>query len=58
MNRLDPAKRAQVLSAICEGNSIRSVTRIFHVGKNTIARLLVDAGEACAEYQDKALRNL
>ena len=58
MNRMDSAKRAQVLSAICEGNSIRSVTRMFHVGKNTVARLLVEAGEACAEYQDKALRNL
>ncbi|HTS49640.1 MAG TPA: IS1 family transposase [Bryobacteraceae bacterium] len=58
MNRMDSTKRAQVLSAICEGNSIRSVTRMFHVGKNTVARLLIEAGEACAEYQDKALRNL
>jgi IS1 family transposase len=58
MNRLDPAKRVQVLSAICEGNSIRSVTRMFGVGKNTVARLLIAIGAACAEYQDKALRNL
>ncbi len=58
MNRLDSSKRIQVLFAICEGNSIRSVTRMFGVGKNTIARLLIQAGSACAEYQDKALRNL
>jgi IS1 family transposase len=58
MNQLDATKRAQVLLAICEGNSIRSVTRMFGVGKNTVARLLVQAGAACAEYQDKALRNL
>jgi IS1 family transposase len=58
MNQLDTTKRAQVLLAICEGNSIRSVTRMFGVGKNTVARLLVQAGSACAEYQDKALRNL
>lgn len=58
MNRLNTEQRARVLSAICEGNSIRSVTRMFHVGKNTVARLLIQAGEACAEYQDKALRNL
>ena len=58
MNQLDSAKRTQVLSAICEGNSIRSVTRMFGVGKNTVARLLLQAGSACAEYQDKALRNL
>lgn len=58
MNQLDSLKRAQVLSAICEGNSIRSITRMFRVGKNTVARLLVEAGAACAAYQDKALRNL
>ncbi len=28
------------------------------VGKNTVARLLVDAGIACAAYQDRVLRNL
>jgi len=58
MNQLDASKRAQVLTAICEGNSIRSVTRMFGVGKNTVARLLLSAGAACAQYQDKALRNL
>ena len=41
MNQLDAKKRAQVLTAICEGNSIRSVTRMFGVGKNTVARLLL-----------------
>jgi len=58
MNQLDSTKRSQVLAALCEGNSIRSITRMFGVGKNTVARLLVQAGAACAEYQDKALRNL
>ena len=58
MNQLDSEKRAQVLWAICEGNSIRSICRMFHVGKNTVARLLVQAGEACAAYQDQALQNL
>ena len=58
MNQLDATKRAQVLTAICEGNSIRSVTRMFGVGKNTVARLLLAAGAACAQYQDRALRNL
>jgi IS1 family transposase len=58
MNQLDAKKRGQVLTAICEGSSIRSVTRMFGVGKNTVARLLLAAGAACAQYQDKALRNL
>jgi len=58
MNQLDPSKRAQVLLALCEGNSIRSICRMFQVGKNTVARLLVQAGAVCADFQDKALRNL
>ncbi len=55
MNELDSIKRAQILSALCEGNSIRSITRMLGVGKNTVARLLVDAGVACARYQNEAL---
>jgi IS1 family transposase len=31
---------------------------MFGVSKNTVAKLLADMGTACAEYQDKALRNL
>jgi IS1 family transposase len=58
MNQLDTEKRAQVLLALCEGNSIRSITRMFNVGKNTVARLLIDAGVACAVYQDENLKNL
>lgn len=58
MYRLDPAKRAQVISALVEGASIRSISRMTGVARNTIATLLLDAGRACAAYQDKALRNL
>lgn len=58
MKVLDPKTKAQVLTALCEGSSIRSITRMFGVGKNTVASLLVDAGFACARYQDQALRNL
>ncbi len=58
MNQLDSAERAQILFALVEGSSIRSICRMFGVGKNTVARLLIQAGAACAEYQDKALRNL
>jgi IS1 family transposase len=58
MNQLEKSKQAQILTALCEGNSIRAVCRMFGVGKNTVARLLLIAGWACAKYQDKALRNL
>jgi IS1 family transposase/lambda repressor-like predicted transcriptional regulator len=58
MNVLTPERRAQVIGALVEGNSIRSVSRMSGVSRNTITTLLVAAGAACAEYQDKALRNL
>jgi IS1 family transposase len=58
MNKLDSAKRAQVIAALVEGTSCRSVSRMTGVARNTVASLLIEVGAACAEYQDKALRNL
>ena len=58
MNKLSNEKRVQVISALVEGMSIRSVVRMTGVSKNTVAKLLEDIGNACAEYQDKAFRNL
>lgn len=58
MNKLDRATRAKILTLLCEGMSIRAITRVMGVGKNTVARLLIDAGVACAAYQDRVLRNL
>jgi IS1 family transposase len=58
MNKLDRKTRAQILHLLCEGQSIRAITRLTGCSKNTIAKLLVEAGHACAAYQDKTLRNL
>lgn len=58
MNKLSTEKRAQVLRCLVEGNSIRSTSRLTDVAINSVIKLLVDAGQACSEYQDKALRNL
>jgi IS1 family transposase len=58
MNKLDRKTRAQILHLLCEGQSIRAVTRLTGTSKNTVAKLLVEAGHACAAYQDKHLRNL
>jgi IS1 family transposase len=58
MNKLDRKTRAQILHLLCEGQSIRAVTRLIGCSKNTVAKLLVEAGHACAAYQDKTLRNL
>ena len=58
MHRLTTTKRAQILGMMVEGVSIRAVTRLADVSKNTVAKLLVDAGDACLEYQRRTLRNL
>ena len=59
MNQLDATKRAQVLGAICRRQfNPFGHSALFGVGKNTVARLLLSAGRACAGWPDKALRNL
>jgi len=58
MNKLSTPKRIQVISALVEGMSIRSVVRMTGVSKNTVVKLLADVGNACAIYQDKVFRNL
>ena len=58
MNRLDNTKRTQVVRCLVEGNSIRATVRMTGVAKNTVAKLLVDLGKACAAYQDEHLHNL
>lgn len=58
MNRLTTEKRAQILGMMVEGVSIRAISRMTGASKNTIAKLLVDAGCAFAAYQDDHLRNL
>lgn len=58
MNRLSLAKRAQIVGLLVEGNSLRAASRLADVSINTVTKLLVDTGAACAEYQDKAMREL
>jgi IS1 family transposase len=58
MNQLDAAKRAQIVSGIVEGCSIRSISRMTGCSKNTIVKLLVELGAACSDYMDKTLVNL
>src|SRR5215210_7980694 len=58
MNQLSPQRRAQIVRALCEGNSIRSTSRMTGAAVNTVVNLLVDLGSACSEYQDRSMRNL
>ena len=58
MNKLPPEKRAQILHLLCEGNSIRAVTRLTGASKNTVTKLLIDAGKACMGYHDAHVRDV
>ena len=37
---------------------MRSISRVVDVSINTVTKLLVDAGNACAEFHDKQVRNV
>lgn len=58
MNKLSRAQRTQIASLLVEGMSLRAITRTTGASINTVTKLLVDAGKACSEYQDRAFRNL
>jgi IS1 family transposase len=58
MKTLSTSNRARVVSALVEGNSIRSTVRITGIAKNTVAKLVIDLGNACMSYHDSHVRNL
>lgn len=58
MNILPIEKRVQIIALLVEGMSMRAVSRSVDVSINTVTKLLQDIGTACAEYQDRTLRNL
>lgn len=58
MNKLPVAQRAQILSMLCEGASMRSVSRLADVSINTVSKLLEDAGRFCAGFHDAKVRNV
>ena len=58
MNKLDREARAKILHLLCEGSSIRAITRLTGASKNTVIKLVVDAGKAASWYQDRVFRNL
>src|ERR1017187_4021651 len=58
MNRLPLAKRVQIIGMLVEGNSLRSCSRLADVSINTVTKLLVDVGAACAKFHDENVRNV
>lgn len=58
MSKLPIEKRVQILSMLVEGSSMRSTSRVAGVSINTVSKLLIEAGEACAEFHDENVRGL
>jgi hypothetical protein len=58
MNKLPLSKRAQIPSMLAEGSFMRSISRVPDVSIDTVARLLAEAGEACAAHHDEAVRGV
>lgn len=58
MNQLDSSKRVLIINCLIEGCSVRSTVRMTGAAKKTVLRVLVEIGAVCADYQDRAFRNL
>jgi IS1 family transposase len=58
MNKLTREDRARILHLLCEGSSIRAITRLTGASKNTVVKLVIDAGKATSWYKDRVFRNL
>src|SRR5216683_1974546 len=57
MNCLSTEKRAQIIAALVEGNSINAVVRT-HAAKHTVLKLIEDIGCASAVYHHHHVRKL
>jgi IS1 family transposase len=57
-NNLATEKKALIIAQLAEGSSIRSIERITGVHRDTIMRLGVRVGEACARLHDEKMRDL
>lgn len=58
MNKAPLKTRVQILQMLCEGSSMRSIARVADVSINTVSKLLVDAGNACARFHDESVQGV
>lgn len=57
-NVLKEEKQSQVIAALAEGNSIRSIERMTGIHRDTIMRLGVRVGESCAAMMNDTMKDL
>lgn len=58
MNLLDNGKRAEIISALCEGMGIRATARLTNTDRKTVARLALQVGIGAAEFHDRTMTGL
>src|SRR5580700_7175999 len=58
MYSLSTDKKLAVIAGLVEGNSIRSISRMTDVDRNTINSLLLRTGERCTALLDERMRGL
>ena len=57
-NHLAHDKQIQIIALLVEGNSLRAISRLTDVHRDTIGRLAVRIGEACKRLHDRMIRGL
>jgi IS1 family transposase len=57
-NILPIDKKIQVIAALAEGASIRSIERMTGIHRDTVMRLGVKVGQGCTALMDRKMRNL
>lgn len=58
MNKLPVHKRVQILKLLCEGMSMRAVSRLVDCSINTVTKTLEEAGQFCLSYHDEKVRKV
>jgi len=56
--QIDEEAALLALTLIVEGNSVRSAARVTGLQKNTVIKLVVDAGQRCEALLDAKIRNV
>jgi IS1 family transposase len=58
MNKLSTDRRAALISALVEGNSIRATARMTDTAFNTVLKFVADIGTVCRTFLDATMRDL
>jgi len=58
VNQKKAAAKAQIIRCICEGNSIRATARLCDCAINTVVKLVVEVGNACADWHSENVKDL